>query len=66
MTVNASLYCGASTTAVGTTMSVPISRRGNADLAGRMTLPGKCLAPTVLIHPNGIGTVYIAADGFGA
>jgi hypothetical protein len=65
MTVNASLYCGASTTAVGTTMSVPISRRGNADLAGRMTLPGKCLAPTVLIHPNGMGSVYIAADGFG-
>jgi hypothetical protein len=65
MTVNASLYCGASMTAVGTTPSVPISRRGNADIAGRMTLPGKCLAPTVLIHPNAIAGVYIAADGFG-
>jgi hypothetical protein len=66
LTVNASLYCGASTTAVGTTPSVSISRRGNADLAGRLTLPAKCLAPTVLIHPNGLAATYIAADGFGA
>jgi hypothetical protein len=65
MTVDASLYCGTSTMAVGTTPSVPISRRGNADLAGRVTLPAKCLAPTVLIHPNGLAGVYIAADGFG-
>jgi hypothetical protein len=65
-TVSASLYCGAATTAVGTTPSVPISRRGNADLDGMVSVPSKCLAPTVLIHPNGGGSVYIAASGFGA
>jgi hypothetical protein len=29
-------------------------------------VPAKCLAPSVLIHPNGAGAVYIAANGFGA
>jgi hypothetical protein len=65
-TVSASLYCGAATTAVGTTPSVPISRRGNADLDGMVSVPSKCLAPNVLIHPNGGASVYIAASGFGA
>jgi hypothetical protein len=66
MTVSASLYCGAGTTAVGTTPSVPISRRGNADIDGHVSVPAKCLAPTVLVHPNGAAAVYIAANGFGA
>jgi len=64
-TVNASLYCGASTTPAGSTPSAPISRRGNAELAGSITVPAKCLAPTVLIHPNGSTAAYIAASGFG-
>jgi hypothetical protein len=64
--VSASLYCGAdSTPAVGTTPSVPISTAGNARIRGQFTLPAKCLAPTVLIHPNGSATTYIAASGFG-
>ena len=53
MTVSASLYCGNDTTAVGTTPSVPISRSGNARMAGNFSLPAKCLAPVVLVHPNG-------------
>lgn len=66
-TVSASLYCGAdSTPAVGTTASVPISTAGNARIRDQFTLPAKCLAPTVLIHPNGSATTYIAASGFGA
>jgi hypothetical protein len=64
-TVNASLYCGNDTSAVGTTPSVPISRAGNARMAGQFTLPAKCLAPVVLVHPNGNGAAYIAASGFG-
>ncbi|HEV7461726.1 MAG TPA: hypothetical protein VGN78_14400 [Solirubrobacteraceae bacterium] len=63
--VSASLYCGTDTTAVGTTPSAPISRSGDARMAGQFTLPAKCLAPVVLIHPNGNGAVYIAASGFG-
>ena len=66
MTVSASLYCGAATTASGTTPSVPISRSGDADIAAQLSVPATCLAPSVLIHPNGAGAVYIAANGFGA
>jgi hypothetical protein len=64
-TITASLYCGADTTmdAVGTSGSVPISRRGDARLSARFTLPAKCLAPVVLVHPNGNAAAYIAADG---
>jgi hypothetical protein len=64
-TVSASLYCGAdSAPAVATTASVPISTAGDARVRGQFTLPAKCLAPTVLIHPNGSSTTYIAASGF--
>lgn len=66
MTVSASLYCGAGTTPAGSIPSAPISRQGNAELAGSITVPAKCLAPTVLIHPNGNTAAYIAASGFGA
>lgn len=66
MTVSASLYCGAATTAVGTTPSVPISLSGDAELQGQVSVPAKCLAPTVLVHPNGNPAAYIAASGFGA
>jgi hypothetical protein len=64
-TVNASLYCGNDTTAVGNTPSVPISRAGDARMTGQFTLPAKCLAPVVLVHPTGNGAAYIAASGFG-
>jgi hypothetical protein len=66
MTVSASLYCGTDTTAVGTTPAAPISPSGNARMRGRLTLPAKCLAPVVLVHPNGNAAAYIAASGFGA
>jgi hypothetical protein len=65
-TVSASLYCGASSTATGTTPSAPISTDGDASMEGQVSVPAKCLAPTVLIHPNGAAGVYIAATGFGA
>jgi len=39
--------------------------RGNARMSGTITLPAKCLAPIVLVHPNGSDAAYIAASGFG-
>ena len=66
MTVSASLYCGADTTAaVATTASVPISRAGDARIDGRLALPAKCEAAALLIQPNGIDSIYIASSGFG-
>jgi hypothetical protein len=65
-TVSASLYCGSDTTpATATTASVPLSSAGNARINARVTLPAKCLAPVVLVHPNGGAAAYIAATGFG-
>ncbi len=66
MTVTASLYCGTDTKAVGTTPAAAITPSGNARMSGRLTLPAKCLAPVVLVHPNGNDAAYIAASGFGA
>jgi hypothetical protein len=67
-TVTASLYCGndTDTMAVGTTPSAPISRAGDARMRGTLSVPAKCLAPLVLVHPNGNPLAYIAASGFGA
>ena len=65
-TVSASLYCGADsdTTAADTTPQVPISARGNARIRDRsFTVPATCLAPLILVHPNGDATHYIALDG---
>lgn len=64
-TISASLYCGAKSTPVGTSSSVPLSNRGDARITTTLTLPSKCLAPLVLIHPNGGSAAYIAASGFG-
>jgi hypothetical protein len=66
-TISASLYCGAdaSTAAADTTGQVPISRRGDARIRDRsFNVPGTCLAPVVLVHPNGDLTHYIAVDGW--
>ncbi|MBV8948847.1 MAG: hypothetical protein JOZ95_25725 [Solirubrobacterales bacterium] len=66
-TITASLYCGADAdaTPAGTTQSVPISSTGNARIRDRtLTVPSTCLAPVILVHPNGIATAYIALDGW--
>jgi hypothetical protein len=67
MTISASLYCGADTdtTAADTTQSVPIDRRGNARIEDRsFNVPSTCLAPVILVHPNGNLAAYIAVDGW--
>jgi hypothetical protein len=66
-TVSASLYCGAdsSTTAADTSQQVPISRKGNARIRDRsFSVPSTCLAPVILVHPNGNTALYIAVDGW--
>jgi hypothetical protein len=63
--VSAAVYCGNDTTAIGTTPSVPLSQTGDARIRGAFALPAKCLAPVILIHPNGNNAAYITASGFG-
>jgi hypothetical protein len=65
--VSASLYCGADsdTTAADTTAAVPLSTSGNARIRDKsFTVPATCLAPVILVHPNGDLTLYIAVDGW--
>jgi hypothetical protein len=64
-TVRAALFCDNATTAAATTQSVPLSTSGDARIRASLTLPAKCLAPALLIQPNGSSTVYITANGFG-
>ena len=65
MNVRAALFCGTASTAAATTQSVPLSTAGDARIRAFLTLPAKCLAPALLIQPNGSSTVYITANGFG-
>jgi hypothetical protein len=63
--VSASLYCAPDLAgAAATTQAVPISATGNATIADMITLPATCLAPIVLVHPNGGAGAYIAATGW--
>lgn len=64
-TISASLYCHPHTTAADTTQQVPISRKGDARIHDTsFKVPSTCLIPVILVHPNGLGTVYIALDGW--
>ncbi|MBV9006463.1 MAG: hypothetical protein JO181_17500 [Solirubrobacterales bacterium] len=65
-TISASLYCGAdsNTTAAVTTQSVPITSTGNARIRASLTVPSTCLAPVILVNPNGNAGIYIALDGW--
>jgi hypothetical protein len=66
-TISASLFCGADTDtmAAATTGQVPISRRGDARIRDKsFDVPATCLAPIVLVNPNGIANLYIAVDGW--
>ena len=60
-TISASLFCGG--TAADTTEAEELDDDGDARIRDEITLPAKCLAPEVLVHPNGNTAVYIAASG---
>jgi len=65
-TITISLYCApdSGTAAAFTTTPVPLSSRGNARVKQHVTVPSRCLAPVLLVHPNGGAAAYIAATGF--
>jgi hypothetical protein len=66
-TISASLYCGPDSNAMAadTTQQVPISRDGNARIRDKsFMVPATCLAPVILVHPNGLANMYIALDGW--
>jgi hypothetical protein len=73
-TISASLFCGAGdeTEPADTSRQVTLSRAGDARIRDRTfdvpgtCLPGTCLAPVILVHPNGNAAVYIAVDGWRA
>lgn len=62
MTVSASVRCALGATA--TTAAVPISADGDARIDDTVDLPSTCLAPVVLVHPNGGTGAYIAVSGW--
>lgn len=62
-TVTASLYCGDSSTPVGTSDAVPFASDGDARISTTVALPAKCQIPALLIHPNGSPGTYIASSG---
>ncbi len=62
--VDAALYCGNETTPALMTKTFPLSEEGNALILERVKLPSNCLTPALLINPLGIGSIYIATDGF--
>ena len=66
-TIMASLYCGANTNTIAaeTTAQVPIDRRGDARIRDNsFDVPATCLAPVILVNPNGLANLYIAVDGW--
>jgi hypothetical protein len=60
-TLAASLACNGQV--VATTAAVPFSPEGDAQIRAQVTVPERCLAPAVLLNPNGNPAVYIAATG---
>lgn len=65
-TISSSLFCGAdsNTTPAATTQQVPLSHEGDAKIEAKLSLPSTCLAPIVLVHPNGGTARYIAVTGW--
>ena len=63
-TVSASLLCGADTAPAATTGAVPLSSSGDARIEATIAVPATCLAPSVVVHPNGNVKAYIAVTGW--
>jgi len=63
-TVSASLLCGADQMPAATTGTVPLSTSGDARIEDRIAVPATCLAPAVVVHPNGNTQAYIAVSGW--
>src|ERR1044071_2362690 len=62
--VSASLFCApdSNATPAFTTAAAPLSAHGNARIRTHVAVPARCLAPVLLVHPNGNTARYIAAS----
>jgi|SRR5215218_3660613 len=65
-TITASFFCAPDSDPVAafTTGPVPLEADGDARIRQTVTVPSRCLAPVVLVHPNGAAARYIAVSGF--
>lgn len=63
-TVDASLYCNGKTTAAVTSTATKLSSAGDATIDAPLAVPKSCIAPFVLVHPNGQSDSYVAASGW--
>jgi hypothetical protein len=59
--VSASLACNGAV--VATTRQVPFSRSGDARIRAWVKVPKRCIAPVVMLNPNGNAKVYIGITG---
>jgi hypothetical protein len=59
--LSASLVCNG--TVMATTATVPFSTSGRAEISAQVSVPRRCLAPAVLLHPNGNPGLFIAVTG---
>ena len=59
--LSASLTCNG--TVVATTATVPFSTSGRAEISAQVSVPARCLAPAVLLNPNGNAGLFIAVTG---
>jgi hypothetical protein len=57
----ASVVCNGAV--VATTATVPFDTNGNAKIKATVKLPVRCLAPAVLLNPNGNAATYIGVTG---
>ena len=65
-TITASFFCAPDSDPVAKFVAgpVPLASDGDARIHQTVTVPSRCLAPVVLVHPNGGATRYIAVSGF--
>jgi hypothetical protein len=65
-TITASFFCAPDSDAAAKFVAgpVPLEPDGDARIHQGVTVPSRCLAPVVLVHPNGGATRYIAVSGF--
>jgi hypothetical protein len=59
--ISASLVCNGKV--VDSVGPVAYNMKGNARIKDTFMVPRRCLAPAVLLHPNEVSGVYIAASG---
>ena len=59
--LSASLACNGMV--VGTTRTVPFSKAGDARIHDKIRVPRRCIAPVVMLNPNGNAAVYIGITG---